>query len=176
MGEIAKSARVTNRSNFPPWGIGDRSLFMYINPQNTVLALRKIQRSMVPEGIRTDKAPAPVGPYNQATIATGRLLFVSGQIPLDPQTNEIVYPQDAAKQAEQVMANMEAILQAAGANWQQVVKINIYLADMNDFARVNQAYGQYFDAENAPARACIQVAGLPKNSLVEMECIAALDP
>lgn len=102
------------------------------------------------------------------------MMFVSGQIPLDPQTNEIVHPQDVGKQTEQVMANLEAILQAAGVGWQQVVKINIYLADINDFATVNQIYGQYFH-ENAPARACIQVAALPKNSLVEMECIAAID-
>ena len=129
---------------------------------------------MSPEIIRTNRAPTPVGPYNQATIAGGRMMFVSGQIPLDPQTNEIVHPQDVGKQTEQVMANLEAILQAAGVGWQQVVKINIYLADINDFATVNQIYGQYFH-ENAPARACIQVAALPKNSLVEMECIAAID-
>lgn len=129
---------------------------------------------MSPQIIRTDRAPSPVGPYNQATIAGGRMLFVSGQIPLDPQTNEIVRPQDVAKQTEQVMANIQAILEAAGVSWQQVVKINIYLADINDFATVNQVYGQYLD-ENAPARACIQVAALPKNSLVEMECIAAID-
>jgi 2-iminobutanoate/2-iminopropanoate deaminase len=124
--------------------------------------------------ISTDRAPAPVGPYNQAIVAKGQMVFVAGQIPLDPQTNEIVGSDDVQKQTEQVMANMEAILKAAGANWQNVVKTTVFLADMNDFAAMNAIYARYFDPETAPARAAVQVARLPKDVRVEIECIATI--
>lgn len=124
--------------------------------------------------IRTEQAPAPVGPYNQAIAASGQMLFVAGQIPLDPKTNEIIGAGDVAQQTEQVMANLEAILIAAGAKFQDVVKTTVFLADMNDFAAMNAVYGKYFQAETAPARACVQVSRLPKDVLVEIDCIAAI--
>lgn len=124
--------------------------------------------------IRTDKAPAPVGPYNQAIVATGQTIFVAGQIALHPSTGEIVGTGDITKQTEQVMAHLEAILAAAGATFQNVVKTTVFLVDMNDFAAMNAVYARYFDAATAPARACVQVSRLPKDVLVEIECIAVV--
>jgi len=124
--------------------------------------------------IRTAQAPAPVGPYNQAIAATGELVFVAGQIPLNPSTGEIVGTGDVAKQTEQVIANLTAILQAAGATLEQVVKTTIYLKNMNDFAAVNVVYAKYFAEDTAPARATVEVARLPKDVLVEIECIAVI--
>jgi len=125
--------------------------------------------------IRTENAPAPVGPYNQAIAARGELIFVSGQIALDPSTNEIIGADDVVQQTEQVMTNLEAVLTAAGAKFEDVVKTSVFLADMNDFAVVNEVYGKYFNPESAPARACVEVSRLPKNVLVEIECIAVLN-
>ncbi len=125
--------------------------------------------------IQTDLAPAPVGPYNQAIVATGKMLFVSGQIAIDPTTNKLVYDGDVAKQTEQVMANLKAILTAAGATFEDVVKTGVYLKDMNDFATVNVIYAGYFDEATAPARACVEVARLPKDVLVEIDCIAVIN-
>ncbi len=124
--------------------------------------------------IRTPNAPAPVGPYNQAIAVSGQMIFVAGQIPLDPSTGEIIGGNDVAKQTEQVMANLEAILVAAGANIPDIVKTTVFLADMNDFATVNQIYAKYFNEEDAPARACVEVSRLPKDVLVEIECIAVI--
>ncbi|AFY77378.1 MAG: RidA family protein [Hydrococcus sp. C42_A2020_068] len=124
--------------------------------------------------IRTDNAPAPVGPYNQAIAASGQMLFVAGQIPLDPQTGDIVGAGDVAKQTQQVMANLEAILKAAGASWEDVVKTTVFLTDLQNFAAMNQVYGGYFSKGNAPARACVEVSRLPKDVLVEIECIAVV--
>jgi 2-iminobutanoate/2-iminopropanoate deaminase len=127
------------------------------------------------EIIRTDKAPAPVGPYNQAIVASGKMLFVAGQIPLEPQTGEIIGIGDITKQTEQVMANIEAILQSAGANWDRVVKTSVFLTDLQNFAAMNQVYARYFEEATAPARACVEVSRLPKDVLVEIECIATID-
>lgn len=124
--------------------------------------------------IRTDQAPAPVGPYNQAIAATGQMIFVAGQIAIDPRIGDIVYTDDVAKQTEQVMAHIEAILAAAGATFEDVVKTTVYLADMNDFAAMNAVYAKYFSEEAAPARACVQVSRLPKDVLVEIDCIAVI--
>lgn len=124
--------------------------------------------------INTPNAPAPVGPYNQAVAVTGQLLFVSGQIALDPTTGDLVGPGDVVAQTEQVIANLKAILTAAGASFDNVVKTGVFLKDMNDFATVNEIYAKYFGGENAPARACVEVARLPKDVAVEIECIAAL--
>ena len=124
--------------------------------------------------IRTEGAPAPVGPYNQAIAATGQMIFVAGQIPLEPQTGEIVGSGDIAKQTQQVMANIEAILKAAGASWENVVKTTVFLTDLENFAAMNQVYAQYFNEETAPARACVEVSRLPKDVLVEIECIAVV--
>jgi 2-iminobutanoate/2-iminopropanoate deaminase len=124
--------------------------------------------------IHTNLAPAPVGPYNQAIVATGKMLFVSGQIAIDPTTNQLAHSGDVAQQTELVMANLAAILQAAGASFADVVKTGVYLQNMNDFATVNAIYGRYFDEATAPARACVEVARLPKDVLVEIDCIAVV--
>lgn len=124
--------------------------------------------------VRTNEAPAPVGPYNQAVIAQGKILFVAGQIPLDPQTGTIVGEGDITQQTERVMENLAAILQAAGANWDNVVKTSVFLSDMNNFAAMNRVYARYFAEETAPARACVEVSRLPKDVLVEIDCIASI--
>jgi 2-iminobutanoate/2-iminopropanoate deaminase len=129
---------------------------------------------MTREIITTDQAPAPVGPYNQAVAASGKLLFVSGQISIDPSTNQLVHMGDVVKQTEQVMTNLAAILTKAGASWLDVVKTGVFLKDMNDFVTMNGVYGQYFDEATAPARACVEVARLPKDVLVEIDCIAVI--
>jgi 2-iminobutanoate/2-iminopropanoate deaminase len=124
--------------------------------------------------IRTNGAPAPVGPYNQAIAATGQLLFVAGQIALDPKTGEIVGGGDVAAQTEQAIANLKAILEAAGATLEEVVKTTVFLKNMNDFAAMNAVYARYFQEDSAPARACVEVARLPKDVLVEIDCIAVM--
>lgn len=125
--------------------------------------------------IQTENAPAPVGPYNQAIAASGETIFVAGQISIDPQTNQLVHADDVSQQTEQVMANLAAILKAAGATFADVVKTTVFLKDMNDFAVVNAVYAKYFDESTAPARACVEVARLPKDVLVEIDCIAVVD-
>lgn len=124
--------------------------------------------------IRTQNAPAPVGPYNQAIATSGQMIFVAGQIALDPHTGEIVGSGDIAKQTQQVMSNIEAILKEAGADWENVVKTSVFLTDLGNFGTVNQVYAQYFDEATAPARACVEVSRLPKDVLVEIECIAVV--
>jgi 2-iminobutanoate/2-iminopropanoate deaminase len=124
--------------------------------------------------INTDQAPAPVGPYNQAVVASGQLMFVAGQIPLDPATGELVGGDDVAAQTEQAISNLKAILAAGGATLDNVVKTSVFLKDMNDFATVNGVYAQQFGDTDAPARACVEVARLPKDVRVEIECIAVL--
>jgi len=124
--------------------------------------------------IQTDRAPAPVGPYNQAIVASGSLLFVSGQIPLDPETGAIVSGDNVAGQTRQVMANLQAVLEAAGVSFAQVVKTTVFLSDLNDFGTVNEIYGDYFTTGHAPARACVQVSRLPKDVKVEIDCIAVI--
>jgi 2-iminobutanoate/2-iminopropanoate deaminase len=124
--------------------------------------------------IRTVKAPAPVGPYNQAIAATGQMLFVAGQIPLDPVSGTIVGEGDIAAQTQQVMANLGAILTAAGATWDDVVKTSVFLTDLANFVPMNQVYAEYFAEDTAPARACVEVSRLPKDVLVEIECIAVI--
>ncbi|MCC5662456.1 RidA family protein [Nostoc sp. CHAB 5784] len=130
--------------------------------------------SMTRKVINTDNAPAPVGPYNQAIAASGQFVFVAGQIAIDPRLGDVVYTDDVKKQTEQVLANLEAILTAAGATFQDVVKTTVFLADMNDFAAVNAVYAKYFPENTAPARACVQVSRLPKDVLVEIDAIAVI--
>ncbi|MGY6529347.1 MAG: RidA family protein [Cyanobacterium sp.] len=120
--------------------------------------------------IYTDKAPAPVGPYNQAIAVTGELIFVAGQIPLNAQ-GEMVGEGDIQAQTTQVMANLQAILEEAGVDFSAVVKTSVFLSDLTNFVPMNEIYAQYFP-ENPPARACVEVARLPKDVLVEIECIA----
>jgi 2-iminobutanoate/2-iminopropanoate deaminase len=121
------------------------------------------------EKVLTDKAPAPIGPYNQA-IRAGDYLFCSGQIALDPQSGELVGA-DAAAQARQAMRNLGAVLEAAGARFEDVVKTTIFLLDMSDFAAVNAVYAESFGTL-PPARSTVAVAALPKGGRVEVEAIA----
>lgn len=126
--------------------------------------------------IKTEQAAAPVGPYNQAIAATGELIFVSGQVALDAKTGSLIGDGDIVAQTQQVMANIKAILSEADLGWENVVKTTIYLTDLSNFSTVNEVYGSYFDPETAPARACIEVSGLPKGALVEVECLAVNNP
>lgn len=118
--------------------------------------------------IQTEKAPAAIGPYSQAVEANG-FLFVSGQIPVDPKTGEIVTGGIGA-QTERICQNIAAILEAAGTGMENVVKTTCYLADIGDFAAFNAVYARFFTG--APARACFAVKALPKGALAEVECIA----
>lgn len=120
--------------------------------------------------VNTDKAPAAIGPYSQA-VKTGNLLFISGQIPVDPATGEVA-PGGVEGQTKQVLENLKAILANQGLTVDAVVKTTVFLKDMKDFQVVNAIYGQCFSKE-APARACIEVVRLPKDVLVEIEAIAA---
>ncbi|BAQ65061.1 RidA family protein [Geminocystis sp. NIES-3709] len=126
---------------------------------------------MIKKVIYTKNAPSPVGPYSQAIAVQGELIFIAGQIPLNPETGEIVGQGDITAQTTQVMKNIEAILTEAGVNWSNVVKTGVFLKDLTDFVPMNEVYGQYF-TENPPARACVEVSRLPKDVLVEIECIA----
>lgn len=119
--------------------------------------------------ISTKNAPAAIGPYSQA-VKTGNLVFTSGQIPLDPQTGELVND-DIKKATERSMENIKAILEEAGTSLDKVVKTTVFIQDMNDFAAVNEVYGRYF-TENQPARSCVEVAKLPKGAKVEIEVTA----
>jgi len=123
------------------------------------------------QAVTSPAAPAAIGPYSQA-IRAGSLLFLSGQIPLDPATGQLV-PGGIEEQTRQVFTNIGAILKAAGASFDAVVSATVYVADMNDFAKVNEIYSTYFSAP-APARATVQVARLPKDSLVEIQVVASL--
>ncbi len=118
-------------------------------------------------------APKAIGPYSQAIEApAGRTLYLSGQIPLDPATGEMVQG-DVAVQTERVMQNLKAVLEAAGATFDQVVKSTIFLVDLGDFAQVNETYGRHFRMA-PPARSTVQVAALPRGARVEIDCIAVL--
>ncbi|MGB7589817.1 MAG: RidA family protein [Terriglobia bacterium] len=120
--------------------------------------------------ISTSKAPAALGPYSQA-VRWGDLIFVSGQIPIDPATSQLV-GDDVAAQTERVLKNLAAILEAAGASLGQVLKTTVYLRDLNDFGKMNEVYARFF-SEQPPARATVQVARLPRDVSVEIEAVAA---
>ncbi len=121
--------------------------------------------------INTAKAPKPIGPYNQA-VMTNNTLFVSGQIPMNPATAELVKG-DVKEQTRMVMENIKAILKEAGMDFSDVVKCSIFISDMKDFPMINEVYGQYF-GDDAPARETVQVAGLPLGVDVEISCIAII--
>jgi 2-iminobutanoate/2-iminopropanoate deaminase len=141
-------------------------------------ALRKLSHPQPPhfsevhlskQVISTAQAPAAIGPYSQA-IRSGNLVFVSGQIPIDPETGQVVEG-DAAVQTGRVLQNLSAILQAAGSSLRQVLKTTVYLKDLTDFAPMNDVYARFF-ADAPPARATVEVARLPRNVLVEIDLIA----
>ena len=120
--------------------------------------------------INTPKAPAPIGPYNQATLIKDTL-YISGQIPIDPATGELISG-DIKKETKQSMENLKAILEEAGMTFENVVKTSIFIKDMHQFADINEAYGAYFDSDTAPARETVEVANLPKFVNVEISMIA----
>jgi len=122
--------------------------------------------------ISTERAPKALGPYSQAVVSNG-WAFLSGQIPLDPATNQIIEGGIAA-QTERVIENLKSVLEAAGSSLERVVKTTVYLKDMGEFAAMNEVYGRYFGS-NPPARATVEVARLPKDVRVEIECIAGVE-
>jgi 2-iminobutanoate/2-iminopropanoate deaminase len=121
--------------------------------------------------VQTDKAPAAIGPYSQATIAND-FLFSAGQIAIDPATGQLIGG-DIVAQTERVMQNLQAILDAAGAGWQSVVKTTVYLNDLADFPTVNEIYGKWIGSAR-PARSTVQVSALPRGALVEIDLVASL--
>jgi len=129
------------------------------------------------EIVSSDQAPKAIGPYSQAIAvdlapaAGGRMIFCSGQIPLDPASGEMVGAGDVRVQTERVLQNLDAVLRASGASLATVVKTTIYLADLQDFGAVNEVYGRFFP-ERPPARATVEVAGLPRGAMVEIDAIA----
>lgn len=123
------------------------------------------------ETISTNNAPSAIGPYSQA-IKAGNMIFVSGQIPINPETGEFVST-DVKEQTVQVLKNLSAVLEAAGATLNDVVKTTVFLEDMNDFGVMNEIYGEYFN-RNKPARATVQAARLPRDARVEIDCIAVI--
>ena len=120
--------------------------------------------------ISTPNAPGAIGPYNQAVVAGG-FVHCSGQIALDPKSGEMI-GDEIVCQAEQVFRNLGAVLEAAGSSFERAIKCNVWVADMDDFAALNEVYARYFPAETAPARATVAVRTLPKNALVEIDCLA----
>ncbi|MEB3327011.1 MAG: Rid family detoxifying hydrolase [Synechococcus sp.] len=136
-------------------------------------------RELQPEAVLTAAAPAPVGPYSQA-VKAGGVLYCSGQIALDPATGAMVGAGDVELETRQVLSNLEAVLQAGGSSPRQVLRTTVFLADLADFALVNGVYAEMFGSGGqgemvAPARACVQVAALPKGARVEIDCIALTD-
>jgi 2-iminobutanoate/2-iminopropanoate deaminase len=128
--------------------------------------------------VSTDLAPKAIGPYSQAVIddmsrpGSRQLVFLSGQIPLDPSSGQVVQG-DIAAQTERVLQNIKAVLEAAGASFDSVLKTTVYLKDMGDFSKMNEVYGRYFK-ENPPARSTVQAARLPRDVMVEIDAIAAV--
>jgi 2-iminobutanoate/2-iminopropanoate deaminase len=122
--------------------------------------------------MNTENAPAPIGPYNQA-VKSGHLLYTSGQIPIDPATGDMVAG-GIREQAIQVLENLKAVVEAAGATLEDTIKTTVFLADMADFPELNIVYAEYFGEATAPARSTIQVAALPKDALVEIELVAKI--
>lgn len=124
--------------------------------------------------IQTNKAAAPIGPYNQA-VKAGNMLFISGQIALDPQTGNLYSGDDIREETRLIMEALKAILTEAGTDFSKVIKTSIFILDMKVFATVNDVYGRYFEAGNAPARETVAVVGLPKGARVEISMIALVD-
>ena len=124
--------------------------------------------------IKTSNAPKPVGPYNQA-IKAGGFIYCSGQIAIDPVSNEINCLGNIEKETTQVLKNLLAVLDAGGAKAKDVIKTTIYLTDLKNFDTVNAIYSEFFKVDNPPARACVEVSSLPKGVLIEIDCVAYLD-
>jgi 2-iminobutanoate/2-iminopropanoate deaminase len=123
--------------------------------------------------VETSHAPKAIGPYSQAIVASGKYVFCSGQIPIDPASGILVGAGSIADQTKRVMENLKTVLQAAGSSLDRVVKTTIYLTNLGDFAHVNEVYGSYF-TQDPPARATVGVAALPRGALVEIDAIATV--
>ena len=123
--------------------------------------------------VLTNSAPAPIGPYNQGVTVAGSLLFTAGQIPIDPQTGQLIQG-DIKAQTRQVLKNVQAIVEQGGSSLQNVVKTTVFLKDMNEFAGMNEVYAEFFKT-NPPARSTVEVARLPKDVKVEIETVAAVE-
>jgi len=123
--------------------------------------------------ISTPNAPAAIGPYSQAVVSNG-FAFLSGQIPLDPATGQLIESRDIAAQTQRVLENLRAVLEACGSSFSKVVKTTVYLKDMGEFALMNEVYARYFP-KDAPARATVEAARLPRDVRVEIDCIAAVE-
>ena len=121
--------------------------------------------------IKTDAAPDPVGPYNQA-IKAGNFVYCSGQIAINPNSNKIDCLGDIKGETTQVLNNLKAVLTASGASLEDVIKTTIFLTDLNNFQIVNKIYSEFFQSEPSPARACVEVSSLPKGVLIEIDCVA----
>ena len=122
--------------------------------------------------ISTPKAPAAIGPYSQAVLVNG-MLFTSGVIPIDPETNTLVEG-DVTVQARQAIGNLKNLIEASGSSMDKVVKTTVFIKDMNDFGKINDIYKDFFTSD-FPARSCVEVAGLPKDVLIEIEAIATVE-
>ena len=123
--------------------------------------------------IQTDNAPAAIGPYSQA-IRSGNMVYTAGQVGLDPQTGTLVEG-GIEEQTRRALSNVSAVLSAAGCSPEDVVKTTVFLSDMGDFAAMNEVYQEYFGGEPPPARSTVQVAGLPRGAMVEIECVAVIE-
>ncbi|HLU93052.1 MAG TPA: Rid family detoxifying hydrolase [Membranihabitans sp.] len=129
------------------------------------------QRILTKKIVNTDHAPSPVGPYNQSVVASGALVFVSGQIALDPATNMLVLS-SIEEETHRVMKNIKAVLQANDCTLSEVVSCSVFVKNMDHYGRINEVYGSYFDDETAPTRALVEVSRLPKDVNVEISAIA----
>lgn len=129
------------------------------------------QKILTKKIVNTDRAPSPVGPYNQSVVASGAMVFVSGQIALDPATNTLVLT-SIEEETDRVMKNVEAVLQANDCTLADVVFCSVFVKNMDHYSRVNEVYGSYFDDETAPTRALVEVSRLPKDVNVEISAIA----
>lgn len=123
--------------------------------------------------VLTDKAPKPIGPYSQGIVAEGRFVYTAGQVAIDPATNQVVEG-DIKVQTRQVLTNVEAVLKAAGASMNSVVKTTVFLKNFNDFAAMNEVYAEFFSG-SAPARSTVEVSRLPKDMKVEIEAVAVIE-
>ncbi len=141
------------------------------NLANSAMGHPQGQTRPGPREVQTEAAPVPVGPYSQGVVASGPFLFAAGQVGLDPKTGKLA-GEDIASQTRQALLNLKAVLEAGGTSLANVVKTTVFLADMKDFAAMNEVYREFFATDPAPARSCVQVAGLPLNALVEIEAVA----
>lgn len=143
---------------------------MILNTTKTENEIEVYKNNKMKKIIKTTQAPAPIGPYNQAVLS-GNTLYTSGQIAINPQTNELVID-DLEKETNLVMQNLKAVLEAADMTFENVIKTSIFISDMNNFQQINKVYATYFNEETAPARETVEVANLPKFVNVEISAIA----